>query len=177
MMQTKRFSFFCLPFELVETFCPRERACAKFFFENEKGTLCAAPVNYLSTTRALWATVAEKKPKRLLGLLEIIPPRYKADLLCMASIAIKGDTQDETFRANVQLFRDVKKELERKFRRGVWGVNIRYGGEHYYNDIRISDGALAEHANGYLLAPEGGDGYVRFEYRPPSLLPCSTSPP
>ena len=83
----------------------------------------------------------------------------------MASIAIKTDAAGSNSKPNDDLYRVLKKALEKSFRRGVWGVNTRYGGEQFYKDIYISDEAILEFRAGRELAPEGGDGFVRFEYR------------
>jgi len=83
----------------------------------------------------------------------------------MASISIKVDAADSDSKANIALYRTLKRALAKNLKCGLWGINTKYGGEHFYKDICISDGAISEFHAGHELAPEGGDGFVRFEYR------------
>ena len=135
-------------------------------FTGKDGFDLASPEDLsLVHANALWATANKKKPTTFLGLVQIIPPCYKDNLLCMASIAIKADASDDTSEANIRLYHHLKKSLKKGFRRGIWGINTKFGGEHFYKDMYISDGAISEFRKKYELAPENGDGFVRFEYR------------
>lgn len=138
-----------------------------FFVESTKGDLERASVEDMAirTAKVLWATADGSQPTTFLGLVRIMQPRYKENLLCMASIGMKVDAADTGSKRNIDLYRALKGELGKHLRRGVWGVNTKFGGEHYYKDIGISDGAISEYRAGRELAPELGDGFVRFEYR------------
>jgi hypothetical protein len=167
-MRTRRFSFFCLSGELAHalTSCLGEgRDVMMFAEEGEALRLASLDEIGLVKQTVLWATADGTQPTSFLGLVQIVPPRCKDNLLCMASIAIKADTSNPNCEMNLRMFNELRKLIGKHFKWGVWGVNVKHGGEHLYKDIGISDGAIAQFRAGRELAPEGGDGFVRFEYR------------
>jgi hypothetical protein len=111
----------------------------------------------------LWINSGDEYPLSFLGIVQVVAPRIVRGDLRLASIAIKDGHSGN--RENYRIYKYIVKFLKDKYRAGVWGVNEKSGGEAYYKDIYISDGAMAETANGVKLAPEGGGGFVRFELR------------
>ena len=125
----------------------------------------------LNGPAVLWTGVEGNVPKSFLGLVRICLPRYRENLLCMASIDIKFEGDERRFAPNLKLYERLKKVLKRGLVPGLWGVNRKYGGEHFYRNLHISEGAIAQFRSGRELAPELGGGFVRFEYRDPDAKP------
>lgn len=60
------------------------------------------------------------------------------------------------------IYRETRKVLTKSFRRGVWARNSNTGGEHFYRDILISEGAVRAYDQGMVLATQMGDGFVTY---------------
>jgi hypothetical protein len=171
MMPTRSFDFFCTPEELskalVETL--GSSADVSFFVENQKYGWPLKQVRLkdaiVDQSKLLWAEAGSHVPDSFLGLVRIRFPYYRDKALCMSSIAIKTDGDVRGQKRGVQLYERLRKSVRRWLKRGLWGVNIESGGEHFYNDLYVSDGAIHEYQSGWVLMPEAGDGLVRFEYR------------
>jgi hypothetical protein len=170
-MRTRSFSFFCVPEEmpgaLAEAF---ERLDdMSIFTESDQGDLPLSRIGLEKMTadrpKVLWIAANGNQPESFLGLIRLFLPRYKNNALCMSSIAIKADSDDEKFALNLKLFEQLKKLLRQRLKPGLWGANTVYGGEHFYRNYYISDAAISQFRLGRELAPEGGDRFVRFEYR------------
>lgn len=78
---------------------------------------------------------------------------------------IKAEGDIERSKANLRLYDRLTRAMRSRLKAGLWGVNTKTGGERFYRDLRISAGAIDEFRAGRELAPEAGDGFVRFEYR------------
>jgi hypothetical protein len=170
-MATRSFDFFCVPEEAFDVLADalRDAPIALLYTEGPKGGL---PLRRTSLDNAiannhtvLWASAGDDEPTSFLGLVRIWLPRYRENLLCMASIGVKVGSDGEKFTANLKLYERLKKAFKQRLRAGIWGVNRKYGGEQFYKNYYISDGAIMQFRAGRELAPEGGDGFVRFEYR------------
>jgi hypothetical protein len=61
-----------------------------------------------------------------------------------------------------EIYRALRKELTRRFKRGVWGRNSNTGGEHFYKDILISKEVESAARAGLVLRTQLGDGFVTF---------------
>ncbi len=61
-----------------------------------------------------------------------------------------------------EIYRTLRKELTRRFKRGVWGRNSNTGGEHFYKDILISKEVESAARAGLALRTQLGDGFVTF---------------
>ena len=60
------------------------------------------------------------------------------------------------------IYGELRKELLKCFKRGVWGRNSNTGGEHFYKEILISKGVESAARAGLILRPQLGDGFVTF---------------
>ena len=168
-MRTRSFDFFCTPEELSEILIrvSEDLADVSFFTEGPKGDLPLKHVGLREVVsdwpKVLWANTGKAEPKSFLGLVRVRPPRYRGRALCMASFAIKAEIDKD--KENVGLYERLKRIMRLRLKPGLWGVNTKYGGERFYRDIYISDGAIDEFRSRSELAPEAGDGFVRFYYR------------
>lgn len=169
-MPTRSFDFFCLPDEALHALGETipDTSVVSLYTEGARGGLplkLVRPEELAHPPKVLWANVGKNEPRSFLGLVRICLPRYEENMLCMGSIAIKAEGDQNDIPANLKLYEQVKKAFRQRLKPGLWGINRKYGGEHFYKNLYISEGAVAQFRGGRELAPEAGDGFVRFEYR------------
>ncbi len=171
MMRTRSFNFFCMPDELlvILSHCFEALDGVSMFIGGADGRLPLRRIDLEEVTvdqpRVLWMEAGKDQPESFLGLIRLSLPQFRNKALCMASIAIKADGKVERVNTNLKAYEILKSALRQKLSPGLWGVNRHTGGEHFYKDLYISAAAISQFRSGLELAPEGCDGFVRFEYR------------
>jgi hypothetical protein len=113
----------------------------------------------------VWVNALHDIPDNFLGLVRIGIPKLTPNELQNASIAIKYYYNVAGHSDGVRFYDRCRKELKKSFKPGLWGINMLTGAEKFYRDLYISDGAIQESISGRRLVPEGGGGFVKFEYR------------
>jgi len=179
---TKRYSkettFFCLPEELPTLLQPiLAKGGAQLCVVKEKGgryhfrrallpeDLEAADQQFYTCVPTMAAAYGLES---LANLVQVWFPVLKDNRLRMGRIAMlvtESELEPEVCKLQEEIYRDVRKALMKNFGRGVLGRNSKTGGEHFYNDILISERAARAYAGGTVLATLMGDGFVTYHVR------------
>jgi hypothetical protein len=167
-------TFFCLPEELANLLDPiLAKAGAQLCIAEERGSrhyfraFSAEDLNrvvpqFYVCTPAMAATGGLVS---LANLVEAWFPVFKDRRLRMGRVALlaaESELSEEQRKLQEEFYRDARKALTTNFRRGVLGKSSKTGGEHFYEDILISDRAASAYAEGVVLASLLGDGFVTF---------------
>jgi hypothetical protein len=179
--QSKEARFFCLPDELTSLLtpilvkagvqlCVATKLNGFYHFRTlqlPEDLRAVDPQFYVGTRELLGPPTVSS----LANLVEVWFPAFTSRTLRMGRIAMLM-TESELPQSHRDLYqgiyRDAREAITKSFSRGVVGKNSKTGGQHFYEDIFISEGARCAHREGVALASLMGDGYVTYHVNPDS---------
>lgn len=174
--RSKELTFFCLPEELQAILTPMlartggrlctatERKAGHYQFKDvffPEALNVINPQSYICFSTML----ATEDFASLVGIVQVWFPVLRGERLRMGRVAMlvaESELTTDLRETQEEFFREIRKALTKRFRRGVLGRNSKTGGEHFYNDILISERAARAYADGTVLATLMGDGFVTF---------------
>lgn len=168
-------SFFCLPEELPSLLEPiLAKSEAQLCVAKEKGgryyfRRALFPEDLQAVDPQFYTCVPTMTGARgldsLANLVQVWFPVLSGVGLRMGRIAMlvtESGLSAELRKLQEEIYRDSRKALMKNFRRGVLGRNSKTGGEHFYNNIFISERAARAYEDGVVLATLMGDGFVTY---------------
>lgn len=172
---SKSLSFFCYPEELAAVlepvlvksgmrWCIAEKRNDRYVFRE-----ASIPEAEKAKSRHVYAChpsmVKAGGLDSLANVVQVWVPVPEKGRLRMGEIGMlitESELSEEHRKLEEEIYRNARKALTKSFGRGVLGRNSKTGGEHFYNDILISERAARANADGTVLASLMGDGFVTF---------------